>query len=463
MKLFGFEFGNTSKKEKSIKEENQKIPFEQKRGKFPVITEADKEWVEMSFKSFIEAYGLPKKENAQVLFDKNFFPKSFSAEKLTVPNLIEDLSSLLELDANKIDFVLEKDISDAYGIPYSAENINSSETMITEDGYIICIPNELTKRPNGLLLSLIKEFIRIRLIEGNSGIEQEDDLYSELFVYLTGIYFGFGVIFCQSIISGGYSTDGMWETKWSYVSPMPKEVMTYSLALYCGLVEEENFEWKESLHPSIKLQFEKAIEFLAKYPSSLLNPTELKAIRLIEKSYQEYEKNKFDFSISLLQESLTLTNDSITQIDIYNSIGYFQMRNGDFEKSIINFEKAIELEPRFGNANDNLAYVYVKLGQLEKAKHYLEEAIATENNELPYHYRNVALYYAAKAETKKAEEYFDMAFREAELPVDLLEFDYALFLFNQNKEEEAMKYLKIAIEKNEPEAIKKMKDLNNLS
>jgi len=297
------------------------------------------------------------------------------------------------------------------------------------------------------------------LIEGNSGIEEEDDLYSELFIYLTGIYFGFGVVFCQSIISGGYSTDGMWETKWSYVSPMPKEVMTYSLALYCGLVEEENFEWKETVHPTIKLQFEKAMEFLEKYPSSLLNPAELKAIRLIDKSCQEYDKNKFEFAISLLQESLTLTNDSITQIDIYNNIGYFQMRNGDFEKSVTSFEKAIELEPRFGNANDNLAYVYVKLGQLEKAKHYLEEAIATENNELAYHYRNVAVYYAAKGETEKAEEYFDMAFREAKLPVDLLEYDYANFLFNKEKTEEGMKYLQLAVEKNEPEAIERMKEI----
>ncbi len=461
MKLFGFEFGNTSKKQEPVKLESKKLDFQKKKeGKFPVITQTDKEWVEMSFKSFIEAYGLPEKENAQVLFDKNFFPNSFSAEKLTVPNLIEDLSSLLQVDANKIDFVLEKDISDAYGIPYSAENINSSETMITEDGYIICIPNELTKRPNGLLLSLIKEFIRIRLIEGNSGIEEEDGLFSELFIYLTGIYFGFGVIFCQSIISGGYSTDGMWETKWSYISPMPKEVMTYSLALYCGLVEEENFEWKETVHPTIKLQFEKAMQFLEKFPSSLLSPVELKAIRLIEKSYQEYEKNKFEFAVSLLQESLTLTNDLITQIDIYNNIGYFQIRNGDFEKSVTSFERAIELEPRFGNANDNLAYVYVKLGKLEKAKHYLEAAIATENNELGYHYRNVALYYAAKAEIEKAEEYFKLAFEQADdNPVELLEFDYANFLFNQEKTEEGMKYLQLAVEKNEPEAIQYLKEM----
>ena len=288
MKLFGFEFGNTSKKEKSIKEENQKIPFEQKRGKFPVITEADKEWVEGSFQWLMTTYGLPKENNTQILFTERFFPTTFSSQPLSIPFLIKDLSNLLDLDAEKIDFELEKDITDIYGMPYAEDNINRSETEVTEKGYIIHIPNNLINRPNGLLFSVIQEFIKIKLIEYGLDIDKEDDeLYSELFVCLTGVYFGFGVIFCQSLIGGGYSTDGVWETKWNYISPMPKEVMTYALALHCGLIEEESFEWKENLHPSIKLQFEKAMEFLAKYPSSLLNPAELKAIRLIEKSNQE--------------------------------------------------------------------------------------------------------------------------------------------------------------------------------
>ncbi|WP_338764531.1 tetratricopeptide repeat protein [Bernardetia sp. ABR2-2B] len=463
MKLFGFEFSNTSKKQESSKKENQKVPFEQKGGKFPVITEADKEWVEENFNWLMGACGLPKEGSKNILFSKEFFPESFSSESLEIPNLIADFSDLLNLEVAIIDFELQKDITDIYGMPYAHDDMGSSQIEITENGYILHIPNEIVKRPNQLLFSVLKGFIKIRLLESHLSYDTGHEDYDDLFIHLVGIYFGFGVIFLQNLIGGGYSTDGIWETKWSYTSIMPKEVMTYSLALYCGLIEEENFEWKENLHPSIKLQFEKAMEFLAKYPSSLFNPTELKAMRLIEKSYQEYEKNKFEFSISISKESLTLTNDSITQIDIYNNIGYFQLRNGNLQESISSFEKALEIEPTFGVASDNLAYVYVKLGQLEKAKHYLEEAIATENNELAYHYRNVALYYAAKGKNEEAEEYFDMAFREAELPVDLLEFDYALFLFNQNKEEEAMNYLKLAIEKNEPEAINKMKDLNNLS
>ena len=465
MKLFGFNFGKKSDKSEKQIENAQEIPFEKKqeqKGKFPVITQTDKEWVETSFQHLLVAY--PLKENAQnILFNKDFFPKSFSDEKLTISNLIEDLSNLLELDADKIDFVLEKDISDSYGTPYSAENINYSQTVVTEDGYMICIPNELTKRPNGLLLSLIVEFIRISLIESDFGIDKndndEDRWYAELFIYIIGVYFGFGVILCQNFIASGYSTDGFWETKWNYVLPVPKEVMTYALALYCGLIKEENFEWKEMLHSSVKIQFEKAMEFLEKNPPSL--DDELEAAKLIEQSHQEYDKNKFDFSISLSNKALLLTQNKLTKADIYNLIGYNQIRNGDFESSITNFEKAIEIYQYYGVAHDNLAYVHTKLGNLEKAKYHLEEAINSEETVLDYHYRNVALYYAAKNETQKAEEYFDMAFKEAEQPVDLLELDYANFLFNQGKNKEGMQYLEMAVKKEEPEAIEQMKKMRN--
>lgn len=432
-----------------------------KEEKFPVITEADKEWVELSFQMLMTIYGLPKKESTQILFNKEFFPKTFDSEPLSIPFLIEDLCDLLNMNTDKIQFELQKDITDIYGMPYAEDNINRSETEITENGYIIHIPNSLTKRPNGLLFSIIQEVIKINTIESGSGIEkEEDDLYSELFICMIGVYLGFGVIFCQSLIGGGYSTDGFWETKWNYISPMPKEVMTYALALHCGLIEEENFAWKEILHPTIKLQFEKAMEFLEKYPSSLLNPAELKAMRLIEESSQEYEKNKFDFAISLVSEALFFTENDITKVTIYSDLGYYQLRNGNFEESTISFEKVLEIQPDSGTMSDCLAYAYTKLGKLEEAKHCLEEAIATENNELAYHYRNVAVYYAAKGETEKAEEYFKLAFEEASYPVDLLEFEYANFLFNQEKTDEGMKYLQLAVKKNEPEAIQYFKKIS---
>ena len=60
---------------------------------------------------------------------------------------------------------------------------------------------------------------------------------------------------------------------------------------------------------------------------------------------------------------------------------------------------------------------------------------------------------------KKAEEYFQLAFATITQQVDLLELHYSEFLFKQGKKDEALKYLKIAIEKGEPEAIKKADEI----
>jgi hypothetical protein len=40
-----------------------------------------------------------------------------------------------------------------------------------------------------------------------------------------------------------------------------------------------------------------------------------------------------------------------------------------------------------------------------------------------------------------------------------LEFHYSEFLFAQDKKEQALKYLKVAIEKGEPEAIKRANEI----
>jgi hypothetical protein len=48
---------------------------------------------------------------------------------------------------------------------------------------------------------------------------------------------------------------------------------------------------------------------------------------------------------------------------------------------------------------------------------------------------------------------FKQAFSSITDPVDLLEYYYANFLIQQGEKEEGLKYLKIAFEKGEPEAI----------
>ena len=83
----------------------------------------------------------------------------------------------------------------------------------------------------------------------------------------------------------------------------------------------------------------------------------------------------------------------------------------------------------------------------------------TENNNIAYTYRNFALYYQAKGEVTKAEDYFKKSFESKTDSVDLLEYHYSDFLITNGETEKGLEFLKKAVEKGEPESIERMNEI----
>ena len=428
-----------------------------KKSKF-FITDPDREWVENNFKWLIDCYGYPTKSE-YVVINERFFPKSLNSDQLTIENLVDDLAILLGLDVTKITFELMEDIRDTHGIPYEINGQSfETETAISDSASKIYIAKSLTKHPNRLVSSLIYEFIKIKLSNDKLAYDTGED--TGLFIYLAGIYFGFGVIISHNLVSSGRSSDGFWETKWSYVSEIPQQVMAYSLALHLSLTEDEEYNWENHLSKDFRKLLASAIKYLSDNPSSLISQSERESNSLFKKAYQEYERNDFDLAIETLQKILFLTDDNFLKADVYNNIGYFQTRKGEFEKSILNFHKALEFDPEYGYALNNLGYAYIKTGKLDEGKSLLEQALLTDYADQAYGYRNLALYYQAKGNHEQTEANFKLAFDSVNDPVDLLEFYYAEYLLEQDKIDEGKEFLEKAIAKNEPEAIIRMKELS---
>ena len=438
MKIFGF---NKKDKKKKFR-----------------ITDTDREWVEDSFEWLIKIYGYPSRKAVQFLVDKKFLPKTFSTNDLIIQNLIEDLSDRLSLDSTKIKYEIHTDLRDTYGMPFVLEgNQFETETEFIENNYIIHIASSITKRPNRLINSLIYEFIQIRLTESELKFDTGDD--TSLFIYIAGIYFGFGIILSQNLIDRGTVDDGFWETKWNQVSEMPNEVMAFGLATYSKLIEQINLDWKNQLPQDLRINFERAIDLLNDSPPSIFDKAELEASDLFHKALQEQESGNYELAISNLQKILFLTKDELFKAEVFNNIGYIKLKNGNIENSILDFRKALQLESNFGFAYDNLGYALIQTGYIEEGMKELEKAIQTKNNDLAYSYRNLALYYQAKKEYNKAKSNFLLAFETESVPVDLLEFHYASFLLEQGENKEGMLYLQRAVEKGEKEAINLMSKL----
>lgn len=181
------------------------------------ITEPDKHWFEDNFRWLMKVFGYPYQEPEQIHISENFFSKTFQGDRVLIENIIKDLCTLLQIHEDKINFEVVTDVRNIYGTPYHMER-KSFETAIEikEGRYKIYIPNSLQKQSKRLVYSLVYEFIRIKLTDNKLPYDTGDD--TDLFIYLAGIQFGFGVLLYRGLKDSGRIDDGLWKTKWNYIS-----------------------------------------------------------------------------------------------------------------------------------------------------------------------------------------------------------------------------------------------------
>ncbi|HEY0653637.1 MAG TPA: tetratricopeptide repeat protein [Chryseosolibacter sp.] len=419
------------------------------------ITEDDKVWVEENFRWLKQVFGYPNKDHEQILLTAKFFPATFQSQAVSVENAMSDLCQLLTLPRKSVHYVVLSDIRDLNNVPYQIEGKPfECETELRKGDHTIYIANSLLKHPDRLLFCLIYEFIRIRLTESDLEFDTGGDDTS-LFIYLAGIYYGFGVLLAQNLLHAGRSTDGRWEIKWHYGSEMPQQVMAFSLATYAHMRGERNPEWKNEFKGDFRHTLDGALDYVNAHPTDLYDEAEIKANALFSQSCDHFDKNEFDEAIGTLQKILFLTKDDHMKADVFNNMGYYYMRRNDFQQAISNFRKALTFGPAYGYANDNLGYALVMTGELEEGYRYLEKAQLTENNDPAYTFRNFALYYQHKGDFALAEEHFQKAFAE-NTPVDLLEFHYGEFLEQRGDHDTALQFFQKSAAKNEDEGKKKL-------
>jgi tetratricopeptide (TPR) repeat protein len=422
------------------------------------ITEDDRLWVEENFRWLKEVFGYPNRMEEQVLVSPKFFPATFAVETITIDNVITDLCKLFGIPRSDVRHEILSDLRDYNNIPYEIEGKSfECEAELKKGDYTIFVANSLVKHPERLIYSLIYEFIRIRLTESELEFDVGGD-DTGLFIYLSGIYYGFGVILAQNLLHSGRSSDGMWEIKWNYGSEMPQRVMAFSLATYANLRGEHDPVWKNEFKGDFKKMLENALAYLQVNPNDLYSEAEVKANDLFNQANDYFEKNNFEEAIASLQKILFLTNDAHLKADAYNNLGYYCMRKKDYQQGISNFRKALALGPEYGFANDNLGYALIMTGEYEEGVSYLQKAMTTANNDPAYTFRNFALYHQRKKQFDLAEEFFQKSFSQ-NTPVDLLEYHYAEFLLEQGDIDKAKIFFLKSAEKKEEEGISKLSQL----
>ena len=429
-----------------FKKKEKKVEFQ--------ITEDDKLWVEENFNWLVGSLGLPNKEAELILYTDKYFPDTYADNEFKVENLIKDLSNILQLNSVEISFEIEKDIRDFQGVPYEIEGPPfETETEKSNNGYKIFIANSLP--PNRVLHRLICEFIGIKLHERELKFDTGDD--TDLFIYIAGVYLGFGVILSESLFDMGYKSDGFWETKWNYNSVMPYEIMAYCFAIHIKLCEHEILPLKEKLPIDFYNLLKSALEYVELYPSELLSKTELEANALYFQADKLIKNHDYELAILKLNEIISITDKGIPISFIsfvFGRLGYIEIRKGKFAESIPYLEKALEIDGNNFEARDNISYALIKIGEIKEGKKHIDKSISLAVKDMGFIYRNLALYFWAKGNIEEAEENFILSFESVSIPVFLLEFDYSKFLLAKGEKEKSNNYLQLSIKKGEPEAMK---------
>ena len=81
------------------------------------------------------------------------------------------------------------------------------------------------------------------------------------------------------------------------------------------------------------------------------------------------EEEKYQDAISALQK---LLQETPTDADMLNLLAYSQRKLQRFDEALVNYQKALDIEPEHRGANEYLGELYLQLGQLDNAQERLQ-------------------------------------------------------------------------------------------
>ena len=106
-----------------------------------------------------------------------------------------------------------------------------------------------------------------------------------------------------------------------------------------------------------------------------------------KEEFDQLNKIVKSYSLNSLKDSLLFANKSKSKLpnlnkipQYHNIVGLINFRLNDLEKSILDFEKAININPNFYSAYYNLGLLFFKTKNLKKSYSFLNKAIMIKND-----------------------------------------------------------------------------------
>jgi Tfp pilus assembly protein PilF len=131
-----------------------------------------------------------------------------------------------------------------------------------------------------------------------------------------------------------------------------------------------------------------------------------KAVELLQEAYRHQMAGELERAIDLYRQSIALHPTA----EAHTFLGWTYSFQGRFDEAIAECKEAIAVDPEFGNPYNDIGSYLLKLGRLDEAIPWLEEAIKAPRYE-PRHYPhcNLGQVYWAKGLLAKARSEFERA------------------------------------------------------
>ena len=133
------------------------------------------------------------------------------------------------------------------------------------------------------------------------------------------------------------------------------------------------------------------------------------ANRLFQEAYQLQMKKQFDEAIRVYKKSI----ESFPTAEAHTFLGWTYSMMGRVDDAIEECQRAIEVDPTFGNPYNDIGAYLIQKGQLDNAIPWLERALEAPRYEsYCYPHMNLGRVYETKKQWLRAKEEFNKALRE---------------------------------------------------
>jgi len=131
-----------------------------------------------------------------------------------------------------------------------------------------------------------------------------------------------------------------------------------------------------------------------------------KAMRLFHEAYRFQMQGKLEEAVRLYRESISAHPTA----EAHTFLGWTYSFQGRYEEAIAECQRAIAVDPDFGNPYNDIGAYLIGLGRLDEAVPWLERATRARRYEA-YHYPhfNLGRVYLSKGMLKKALDEFQQA------------------------------------------------------